>query len=108
MPAANFRVGSAGYSQALSIGNAMAQKEGITLRIIPAAGTVRPNILGILVRGVLTTCGLLLAFPEPVTSIIGLGMVTVTYGLVLAAARAGLITLNKVEHALELGSRSQT
>ncbi|MER3397643.1 MAG: hypothetical protein C4315_05620 [Chloroflexota bacterium] len=45
-------------------------------------------------------------FPEPVTSIIGLGVGAVTYGLVLAAARAGLITLNKVEYALELGLRT--
>ncbi len=33
-------MGSAGYSQALSIGNAMAHKEGITLRIIPAGNDV--------------------------------------------------------------------
>ncbi len=35
-----YDVGSASYSQALSIGNAMAQKEGITLRIIPAGNDV--------------------------------------------------------------------
>lgn len=39
-----YDVGSAGYSQAASIGNAMQQKEGITLRVIPAGNDVARQI----------------------------------------------------------------
>jgi len=35
-----YDVGSAGYSQAASIGHAMSIKEGITLRVIPAGNDV--------------------------------------------------------------------
>src|SRR3970282_286447 len=35
-----YDVGSAGYSQAASIGHVMQQKEGITLRVIPAGNDV--------------------------------------------------------------------
>jgi TRAP transporter TAXI family solute receptor len=39
-----YDVGSAGYSQAASIGNAMQQKEGITMRVIPAGNDVARQI----------------------------------------------------------------
>jgi hypothetical protein len=39
-----YDVGSAGYSQAASIGNAMQQKEGVTLRVIPAGNDVARQI----------------------------------------------------------------
>jgi TRAP transporter TAXI family solute receptor len=39
-----YDVGSAGYSQAASIGHAMQQKEGITLRVIPAGNDVARQI----------------------------------------------------------------
>jgi len=39
-----YDVGSAGYSQAASIGHAMATKEGITLRVIPAGNDVARQI----------------------------------------------------------------
>ncbi|HXH82086.1 MAG TPA: TAXI family TRAP transporter solute-binding subunit [Candidatus Tectomicrobia bacterium] len=39
-----YDVGSAGYSQAASIGNAMQQKQGITLRVIPAGNDVARQI----------------------------------------------------------------
>jgi TRAP transporter TAXI family solute receptor len=39
-----YDVGSAGYSQAASIGNAMQQKEGVTMRVIPAGNDVARQI----------------------------------------------------------------
>ncbi len=66
---------------------------------LPMAGTLRPDLVGMFVRGALVTCGLLLAFPEPITGIIGLGVGAVTYGLVLATARTGLFTAAPVKPA---------
>lgn len=60
---------------------------------LPRAGAVRSNIPGLFVRLILIISGLLLALPEPVSSIIGLGVAAVTYGLVLALARTGLFTV---------------
>jgi len=40
-----YDVGSAGYSQAASIGHAMQQREGVTLRVIPAGNDVARQIL---------------------------------------------------------------
>src|SRR3990170_3068153 len=39
-----YEVGSAGYSQAASIGHVMQQKEGVTLRVIPAGNDVARQI----------------------------------------------------------------
>ncbi len=64
---------------------------------LPRVGTLRANIPAILVRLILVACGLLLAFPESITSIIGFGVAAATYGLTFILARTGLFTVPTVK-----------
>jgi TRAP-type uncharacterized transport system fused permease subunit len=54
---------------------------------LPYAGAVRDTALGVVVRIVLVCAAMLLMFPEPVTTVIGLATVCVIYALAVCAGR---------------------
>jgi TRAP transporter 4TM/12TM fusion protein len=56
---------------------------------LPGVGTVRASLLGYALRGVLTAAGLLLALPERITTLAGLAVAILAYGLAVLATRAG-------------------
>ncbi|MFN4088249.1 MAG: TRAP transporter permease [Alphaproteobacteria bacterium] len=60
---------------------------------LPFAGTVRDNVLGLLVRVALVGGALLLMFPAGLMTVIGLVTVFVVYGLVLALGRHGSVAV---------------
>lgn len=66
---------------------------------LPAVGVVRASLPGYTLRGVLTTAGLLLALPERITTVVGLVVAVLAYGLAVLATRAGRVELVQPEAA---------
>jgi TRAP transporter 4TM/12TM fusion protein len=66
---------------------------------LPFAGTVRNTPLGLAVRVALVVGAMLLVFPEIITTVIGLGMVFVVYGLLLLDSRSGWRVMLPAERA---------
>jgi TRAP transporter 4TM/12TM fusion protein len=66
---------------------------------LPFAGAVRNTPLGHAVRVALVVGAMLLVFPEIITTVIGLGMVFVVYGLLLLDSRSGWRVMLPAERA---------
>jgi TRAP transporter 4TM/12TM fusion protein len=66
---------------------------------LPFAGAVRNTPLGLAVRVALVVGAMLLVFPEIITTVIGLGMVFVVYGLLLLDSRSGWRVMLPAERA---------